>query len=110
MRNMAKSRRVFPSAAESKHIVALIIRYWNNINERLNDALDEYEPLIIKTELDGRTIPVIDQWCVGYYKCIAIDQQAWAPLIAQYPEWLAVIMLYRSVKRWEELKQAGRRR
>ena len=74
----------FANAAESKHVVGLIIRYWNNVNDTLNNALDEYEPLILQRELDGATIPVIDEWCVGYYKCIAIDRAAWAPLMAQH--------------------------
>ena len=64
----------FASAAESKHIVELIIRYWNNVNDTLNNTLEEYEPLVLQREVGGATIPVIDEWCVGYYKCIAIDR------------------------------------
>jgi uncharacterized protein len=93
------------NAIESKHIVELIIRYWNSINDTLNNALDEYEPLIFESEFDGATIPVIDGWCVGYYKCIAIDRAAWAPLMAQHPEWFAVIMLYGTEHGWDELKR-----
>jgi uncharacterized protein len=83
----------------------LIIRYWNSVNDTLNNALDEYEPLILQRELDGATIPVIDEWCVGYYKCIAIDRAAWAPLMAQHPEWFAAIMLYGTEDGWDELKR-----
>ena len=57
----------FASAAESKHIVELIIRYWNNVNDTLNNTLEEYEPLVLQREVGGATIPVIDEWCVGYY-------------------------------------------
>ena len=64
----------FASVTESKHIVELIIRYWNNVNDTLNNTLDEYEPLVLQREVGGATIPVIDEWCVGYYKCIAIDR------------------------------------
>ena len=95
----------FANAAESEHIIELIIRYWNDLNDTLNNALDGYEPLFLESELDGATIPVIDEWCVGYYKCIAIDRAAWAPLMAQHPEWLAVIMLYGTEDGWDELKR-----
>src|SRR3954471_20259699 len=95
----------FANAAESKHIVELIIRYCNNINATLNHALDEYEPLILQSELDGATIPVIDEWCVGYYQCITIERAAWAPLMGQHPEWFAVIMLYGTEDGWDELKR-----
>ena len=57
----------FASAAESKHIVELIIRYWNNVTDTLNNTLDGYEPLVLQREVGGATIPVIDEWCVGYY-------------------------------------------
>jgi len=57
----------FASATESKHIVELIIRYWNSVNDTLNNTLDEYEPLVLQREVGGATIPVIDEWCVGYY-------------------------------------------
>ena len=95
----------FANAAESKQIVELIIRYWNNINDTLNNALDEYEPLMLESKLDSETIPIIDEWCVGYYKCIAIDQAAWAPLMAQHPEWFAGIMRYGTEDGWDELKR-----
>src|SRR6476619_5400639 len=41
----------FASAAESKHIVELIIRYWNNVNDMLNNTLEEYEPLVLQREV-----------------------------------------------------------
>jgi uncharacterized protein len=47
----------FANAAESKHVVGLIIRYWNSINDTLNNALDEYEPLILDSESSGRMVP-----------------------------------------------------
>ena len=94
----------FANAAESKHIIGLIIRHWNSVNDTLNNALEEYEPLILESESDGRTIPVIDEWCVGYYKGIVVDRAAWAPLLGQHPEWFAVIMLYGTEDGWDKLK------
>jgi uncharacterized protein len=64
----------FANAAEAKHVVGLIIRYWNSINDALNNALDEYEPLILESESNGRMVSIIDEWCTGYYKCIATDR------------------------------------
>ena len=95
----------FANAAEAKHVVGLIIRYWNSINDTLNNALDEYEPLILDSESSGRMVSIIDEWCTGYYKCIAIDRAAWTPLMAQHPEWFTVIMLYGTEDGWDELKR-----
>ena len=46
----------FANAAEAKHIIGLIIRHWNSVNDTLNNALEAYEPLILESESDGRTI------------------------------------------------------
>src|ERR1700686_4200210 len=82
----------FANADESKGIVGLIIRHWNSVNDMLNHASAEYEPLILERESDGRVVSVIDDWCEGYYKGIAVDRTAWTRLLAVHPEWFTVIM------------------
>jgi uncharacterized protein len=95
----------FANAAESASIITLIIRHWNDINDMLNRAPDEYEPLIQERKADGRTIPIIDSWCCGYYKGIDVDRDMWDPLLAQHPEWFAAIMLYGTQDGWNELER-----
>jgi uncharacterized protein len=95
----------FANAAESARIIALIIRHWNDINDTLNRAPDEYEPLIQERKADGRKIPIIDSWCSGYYKGIALDRDMWSPLLAQHPEWFTAIMLYGTEDGWNELER-----
>lgn len=96
---------IFPNAAASKHIVGLIIRHWNSVNDTLNHAIDEYEPLLLERDSHGRTISIIDEWCIGYCKGFAVDQSAWRPLMAQHPEWFRVIMLYGTKDGWDELER-----
>jgi uncharacterized protein len=95
----------FANAEEAKNIVGLIIRHWNDVNDTLNSAPAEYEPLIFERESEGRIVPIIDEWCAGYYKGIAVDRAAWAPLMAQHPEWFTAIMLYGTEDGWDELKR-----
>src|ERR1700730_11763679 len=45
--------QTFENAEKSKHVVGLIIRYGNSINNTLNHALDEYEPLTLESESNG---------------------------------------------------------
>jgi uncharacterized protein len=95
----------FANAAESTSIITLIIRHWNDINDTLNRAPDEYEPLIQERKADGRTIPIIDSWCSGYYKGIAVARDIWNPLLAQQPKWFTAIMLYGTRDGWNELER-----
>jgi uncharacterized protein YecA (UPF0149 family) len=56
---------MFANVEESKSIMTLIIRHWNDVKDTLNQALDEYQPLIFEHELDGTLVPIMDEWCVG---------------------------------------------
>jgi uncharacterized protein len=82
----------FANAVESASIITLIIRHWKDVNDTLNRAPDEYEPLILERKVDGRTTPIIDSWCSGYHKGIAVDRAMWNLLLAQHPEWFTAIM------------------
>jgi uncharacterized protein len=50
-------------------------------------------------------VPIIDEWCWGYVKGIALDPEGWQPLIDARPEWLEVIQLYGTKSGWERLKE-----
>jgi uncharacterized protein len=52
---------LFTNTEESVSIVSLIIRHWNDVNNTLNNALDQYEPLIFERESGGRVLPIIDE-------------------------------------------------
>jgi uncharacterized protein len=59
---------MFASNAEAESIITLILRHWNDINDTLSHAPDEYQPLTLERAADGRTIPILDSWCSGYYR------------------------------------------
>jgi uncharacterized protein len=95
----------FADAQEAASIIGLIMRHWNGVNSTLNRAPDEYQPLIPKRNTYGKTISIIDSWCSGYYKGIAIDRTGWQPLLAQHPEWFTAIQLYAGEGGRDELER-----
>ncbi|AME28190.1 UPF0149 family protein [Burkholderia sp. PAMC 26561] len=94
----------FSDALEYQRIVGLILRHWNDINDTLNASANDYEPLIMESRWEGRTMPVIDEWCEGYHKGLSIDAAGWTPLLAEHPEWFTAITLYGTESGWDELK------
>jgi uncharacterized protein len=101
-----KAAPMFCNAEESATIITLILRHWNDVNDRLNCAPDEYEPLIFQRKADQVTIQIIDSWCSGYWKGIAIDDRAmWSSLLAQRPAWFTAIRLYGTKEGWNELER-----
>jgi uncharacterized protein len=94
----------FSDALEYRRIVGLILRHWNDINDTLNASPNDYEPLIMESRWEGRTVPVIDEWCAGYHKGLSIDAAGWVPLLAEHPEWFTAITLYGTENGWDQLK------
>lgn len=71
----------------------------------MNHAIDEYEPLVFERDANGKTVSIIDEWCIGYHMGCAVDRAAWAPLMAQHAEGFAVITLYGTEDGWKELER-----
>ncbi len=96
---------VFEGNEEANDIVGLIMRQWNAINDALTHDPQAYEPLIYEREHEGNAIPIIDEWCMGYYLGISIDLAAWTPLLIGQPALCANILLYGTKDGWAALQQ-----
>jgi len=92
----------FKRNKEANDIIGFIIRHYQYVNTSLNDGT--YEPRLIEREHEGRSIPIIDAWCVGYYVAIAADIGAWTPLLVAQPRLFSTILLYGTQDGWETLK------
>ena len=95
----------FKSNQEAQSIIGLLMRHYQSVNETLNTAPQDYEPRIMQSEHEGRMIPIIDEWCMGYYRGMAIDLQAWTPLLLSQPRLFATILLYGTDDGGETLKK-----
>lgn len=95
---------VFRNRREGDALLDLVMRHYNDIADLLMDAPEAYEPLLLEREHEGMMVSVIDEWCVGYEKGIALDREAWAPLMEEHPEWFRTIWLYGTEAGWKELE------
>ena len=59
----------------------------------------------MEREHEGRLIPIIDEWCMGYYLAISQDLKAWVPLMLSQPQLFTTILLYGTADGWETLKK-----
>lgn len=93
------------SAEQAQHVLGLIMRHMNDIVWYLREAPDEYEPLLLEREYEGKVIAIIDEWCVGFMHGMQIDTAAWAPLLEAENESavLLPIMLYGTESGMREL-------
>lgn len=100
---------IWESAAQMQHILGIVMRFYNERMQDLQEGIDEYDPLIYTREHEGQTIPIIDEWCMGFVRAIELDPAGWQPLVETIPDGagalLTPIFLYGTEAGWEELEK-----
>ena len=94
----------FESEKQAQRIIELLMRHANDIALMLSRGSEHYEPLFYEHHINQRAVTIIDEWCCGYVKGIAIDAKGWEPLREAHPEWLEPIELYGTEEGWDQLK------
>lgn len=94
------------SEAQAKRMMSLVFRHANDILFTLRGYPDDFEPLLYEREHEGKKIPIIDEWCTGFVRGMALDEEAWRPLLdsEEGGEMLFPIMLYGTEVGWEQLR------
>lgn len=96
---------VFSGMDQAQRIIGLLMRHMNDVAGTLQNAPDQYEPLIQESPNDGDPVPVIDEWCVGFMKGVSLDPTGWLPVTIGHPDWLSTMLLYGTEEGWEQLKK-----
>ena len=94
----------FTNQEQAQHIIGLLMRHMNDIAQTLNQAPDQYEPLLMENPNSGDPIPILDEWCSGFMKGVQLDSAGWLPITVGKPEWISTILLYGTEEGWEALK------
>jgi uncharacterized protein len=104
--DMEKGEQVpeFASEKQAQRILGLLMRYANVIAFTLTRAPQDYEPLFFERDVKGRIVSIVDEWCCGYMKGIALDPVGWQPLIEAQSDWFEVIHLYGTEGGWNKLR------
>src|SRR5216684_7195384 len=63
----------FESEKRAQRIIELLMRHADDIALMLSRGSEHYEPLFYEHRINQRTVTIIDEWCCGYVKGIAID-------------------------------------
>src|ERR1700738_1059078 len=98
------SRPGCTSEKQAQPILDLLMRHANDIAVTLTQFPQYYEPLFLERDHKGRTVSIVDEWCCGYVKGIALDPSGWQPLFEAHPDWFEAIHLYGTESGWDRLK------
>lgn len=80
------------ASAEMQRFMALLIQHMNNCVMLLMEYPAEFEALFHEREQDGETITIVEEWCFGYVRGVALGQ--WPELPEAEAAHLAAIDLH----------------
>ena len=58
-------------------ILLLMMRHMNGIAATLMEQPENFEPLFLERELEGKRYPIVDEWCEGYVRGVALAAELW---------------------------------
>ena len=89
------------SEREMDRFMTLTFQHMNDIAERLSEFPDQFDPLFGTQEMEGQEFTVVEEWCFGYMRGVALDDWSALPQ-AQQPA-LEAIALHGSEENFAKL-------
>lgn len=65
-------------AEDFEGVVSLMVRHMNGIVATLMEQPGDFEPLFMENTLKGKTYTIVDEWCEGYVRGVALAADLWA--------------------------------
>jgi uncharacterized protein len=94
---------VWESAEEFQEIFALIARHQNSIAATLLQEPEAFEPMFCEREVKGKKYLIVDEWCHGYMRGVALDARAWSASGADIEALLRPIQLWGTEEGWRTI-------
>jgi len=96
----------FKDQEQAERVMQWIMRYMNERVHDLQEGVDDYVPVIYTHEHEGKTVPIIDEWCVGFVRAMELDREGWQPIMQseEAAEWIYPMLLYGTEEGWKSLE------
>lgn len=89
------------SEREMDRFMTLTFQHMNDIAERLSEFPDQFDPLFGTQEMEGQEFTVVEEWCFGYMRGVALDD--WSALPEALQPALDAIVLHGNVENFAQL-------
>lgn len=87
-----------------ERIFGLLIRLMNSISATLMEEPMEFEPCFLETIVEGESCAIVDEWCEGYMKAVALHPEGWAEMPMAYEDYLAPMLMFTTDEGWDQLE------
>jgi len=68
---------VWESEQEFQDVFSLMVRHMNSIASMLMERPEDFEPLFLEREVKGKCYTLVDDWCSGYVRGVALAENQW---------------------------------
>jgi uncharacterized protein len=92
-----------PTWENTKHfeeIFSLLVRHMNGIAATLMEEPEAFEPIFMERVLEGKTYTIVDEWCEGYLRGVALTANLWSAGGLQMEILLAPIRAFTGETEW----------
>jgi uncharacterized protein len=94
---------VWESTDGFDNIYQLMIRHYNDVVSSLMQPGFDFEPIFSESEVDGQSFLVVNEWCLGYMRGVALAADAWDRGGEELLDLLQPIMLFSDERGWQVL-------
>ena len=83
-----------------QEILSLMMRHMNAIARTLMETPEDFEPLYLERAVEGRTYPIVDEWCEGYWRGVQLAKAHWGEGGEEIAALLAPILAFTEKTSW----------
>ncbi|HEY5790479.1 MAG TPA: UPF0149 family protein [Gammaproteobacteria bacterium] len=94
----------YASEEQLREVLESVFRLMNGIAGMLMEEPDDFEPIFLHHEAEGREALVVDEWCTGYLRGMRLTLEAWEAGGTEVGELLAPILLFATEIGFDELE------
>jgi len=98
------------NAEDFEAVLSLFVRHMNCIAFQLIEEPDAFEPMYLETRAEGGPHLVVDDWCEGYLRGVALCADAWNAAQSEVMELLTPILAFTGQTDWAAHDMADRDR
>lgn len=92
---------VWENVKAFEEVISLLMRHMNDIAAMLMDQPEDFEPLFLQRTVEDETIIIVDEWCEGYMRGVALAADQWEAGGLQMKVLLAPIRAFASETGWQ---------
>jgi len=92
---------VWDNEKEFESVFTIMMRHMNCIAATLMEHPEDFEPLFLAREVGGKSYAIVDEWCEGYSRGIALAADGWATGGQEMTILLAPILAFTGEMDWQ---------